>query len=452
MRSHLVAALECDRPLGGSLRIELDGLASAVVGRALDQRWERTIESSDGTLTLRLPARAMSSVHARIAREGADWVATDLRSTNGMLVNGRACQRRRLEPGDVLELGHTLFVFTGELWTPEGTPPVEERGVTPSNEGISTLLPGLRRALDETERWARAALPVLVRGETGTGKELVAQSIHVQSGRDGPLVPVNCAALPSSLLESQLFGHTRGAFSGAIRDEAGLVRSAEGGTLFLDEIGDLPLAAQGALLRVLQEGEVVAVGAARPVRVDVRFVAATHRDLAAMVAAGTFRGDLLARIDGATVHLPPLRERRADLGILVGTLLQRIAGRSGTTCQLEPQAALAMSAYAWPANVRELEQCLRRAVAAADDRIGVQHLPPAVVAALDRFHTLPPASSEKTPGLREALVLHLRAQNGNVAAVSRAFDKAPAQIHRWMKRLGLNPNDYRDGRREAEGS
>ena len=444
LRTHIAVAFESDRPLAGGLRLELDGIDRVLVGRGPDRRCERRLERGRSTVVLQAPGKAMSGMHAQLLREGTTWTAHDLRSTNGTFVNGRAVSVHRLRAGDVLEMGHTLFVFSGEVATPEGTPPVADLPASTASPSMATLVPSFERELASLARWAATPLPVLVLGETGTGKELVARSLHALSGRSGAWVAVNCAALPDSLVESLLFGHCRGAFSGAVRDEPGLVRSAEGGTLLLDEIGDLPLPAQGALLRVLQEGEVVPVGTTRALKVDVRVVAATHRDLGAMVAGGAFRADLLARLDGATVRLPALRERRADIGILVGALLRRVAGPRAETLRFDPQAALALTLHAWPANVRELEQCLARAVASADDVIGVEHLPAALAATLERHTSMVPDADGETPQLRDALEAQLRAHAGNVAAVARAFQKAPAQIHRWMKRFGLDPNAYRN--------
>jgi DNA-binding NtrC family response regulator len=444
MRTHIAVAFESDRPLAGGLRVELDGVDRVLIGRGPVRRCERRDEGGRSTVVLQVPGKAMSRGHAHLLREGTTWTAHDLRSTNGMFVNGRARSVHRLRQGDVLEAGHTLFVFMGELVTPEGTAPIVDLATPTASPAMTTLLPGFDRELATLARWAVTPLPVLVLGETGTGKELVARSLHTLSGRSGAWVPVNCAALPESLVESLLFGHCRGAFSGAVRDEPGLVRAADGGTLLLDEIGDLPLPAQGALLRVLQEGEVVPVGTVRAVKVDVRVVAATHRDLSAMVAGGAFRADLLARLDGATVRLPALRERRADIGVLIGTLLQRVAGPRADTLRFDSQAALALALHAWPANVRELERCLARAVAAAEDVIGVDHLPAPVAATLDRHASIPPEGDDGPPRLRDALEKELHARGGNVAAVARAFRKAPAQIHRWMRRFGLDPNTYRD--------
>jgi len=283
---------------------------------------------------------------------------------------------------------------------------------------------------------------VVLHGESGTGKEVVARAIHELSGRAGAFVAVNCGALPDTLVESELYGHKKGAFSGALEDRPGLVRSADRGTLFLDEIGDLPLPAQAAFLRVLQEREVMPVGATRPVPVDFRLVAATHRNLEALADKGDFRPDLLARISGFTVTLPPLRARREDLGLLVGALLRRLAPEKAAQVTLACDAARALCRHAWPLNIRELQQCL--SVSAALSPRGVieaEHLPIASAAASR------PAVAERElddpEALRKTLVALLEQHRGNISYVARDLGKARMQIHRWMRRFNLDPDAFR---------
>ena len=246
--------------------------------------------------------------------------------------------------------------------------------------GASPLLgesPALLSARERLQRLAAGEMPVLLLGESGTGKELAAREVHRGSARHGgPFVPVNCAALSETLIHSDLFGHSRGAFTGADRDRAGVFESARGGTVFLDEIGDLPLAVQGNLLRVLQEGEVRRLGESLPRKVDARIVAATHRDLSAMVRAGDFRADLFFRLRVATVRLPPLRERGRDvLGLAEAFLACRGPGATGTPARLSREAQAKLLAYAWPGNVRELQNVLTVArTLAGEGRIGPEHL------------------------------------------------------------------------------
>jgi transcriptional regulator with GAF, ATPase, and Fis domain len=253
--------------------------------------------------------------------------------------------------------------------------------------------------------------------------------------------------VPPTLFESELFGYRKGAFSGAIEDHPGLVRAADGGTLFLDEIGDLSAASQVALLRVLQEREVLPLGATRPVKVNLRVVTASHRDLATLVARGQFREDLLARLSGYKVALPPLRERREDLGILIAALLERAGGDVKLTCR----AARALFNHRWPLNVRELEKALNTAAALAGaEAIDLRHLPEDLRAAGDRPATsIQPRPAEAAElgdeerERRDRLVALLTETEGNVAHVARSFGKAPMQIHRWLKRYGIELRAFR---------
>jgi two-component system response regulator HydG len=218
------------------------------------------------------------------------------------------------------------------------------------------------------ERVAGAGAPVLISGETGTGKELVALAIHADGPRgDRAFVAINCAALPEQLLESELFGHTRGAFTGASQTRRGLFLEADGGTLFLDEIGDLPLSLQGKLLRVLQSGEVRAVGSETVRTVDVRCVSATHKDLNALVERGLFREDLFFRLDVLRIAVPPVRERAEDIPALIEHLMRRSLERSprSTLVGFEPEALDFLTRYAWPGNVRQIENLIERLVVTA---------------------------------------------------------------------------------------
>jgi transcriptional regulator with GAF, ATPase, and Fis domain len=249
------------------------------------------------------------------------------------------------------------------------------------------------------------------------------------------------------LAESQLFGHTKGAFSGAVRDEPGFVRSAHRGTVLLDEIGDLPDASQPILLRVLQDMRVVPVGSARSHQVDVRFVAATHKDVTDLVGAGSFRRDLLARLNGFTVRLPPLRERKADLGLVLADLFSKHFGDD--EIRIAPEAGHALLAYSWPANVRELEQSLLRARALSTDNvIRMAQLPPELLARSETTSVRPDTAAAQSrfhaeAELKQVLVRRLEQHRGNVSEVARSFGKARIQIQRWMKRFNLHAAQFR---------
>jgi DNA-binding NtrC family response regulator len=234
--------------------------------------------------------------------------------------------------------------------------------------GIVGHCAAMRDVFERIRKVAASPATVLVLGESGTGKELVARALHAQSPRhDGPLVAVNCAAIPESLLESELFGHEKGAFTGAQAAHAGLVESADGGTLFLDEIGELPAPAQARLLRMLQDGEVRRVGATRPRKVDTRIIAATHRDLPKRVQEGSFRQDLYFRLRVVEIKLPPLRERGEDVPALARHLLEKACQRlHRPPATFSPEALMAITTHPWPGNVRELENAIERAVILAD--------------------------------------------------------------------------------------
>jgi transcriptional regulator with PAS, ATPase and Fis domain len=253
----------------------------------------------------------------------------------------------------------------------------------------------MRRIFRLVSKVARTDSTVLLTGESGTGKELVASAIHLQSRRaNGPFVPVNVGALPESLIESELFGHSRGAFTGATADRAGLVETADGGTLFLDEIGDMPLATQVRLLRTLESNEVRRLGETAARLVDVRVVAATHRDLQALAAEGRFREDLYYRLNVVQIDLPPLRERREDIGLLASYFLDRIARREGRTLKFSPAAAALLEHHDYPGNVRELENAIEHAFAVAEsDTILPDDLPGAIRAPRLLPRTRPDAES-----------------------------------------------------------
>jgi transcriptional regulator with AAA-type ATPase domain len=445
---HLFLVLECARPTAGGARHDLANIDEVVLGRGKVRTASRSVVSGRRTLTVRVPDSRMSQNHARLVRARGGFVVEDLGSRNGSRLNGNALHACvALADGDALECGHTLFRFRAALRTPLATVGDFDSGnVAGSSLSGATLLPDLARRHDAVAKIAPSKIPVLLLGETGTGKEVLAHAIHDASGRPGSFVAVNCGAIPSTLIESQLFGHVRGAFSGAARDEPGFIRSAHGGTLFLDEIGDLPLSCQAALLRTLQEEEVVPVGSARPIRVNVRIVSATHRDLRERVARGDFRADLFARIAGLAHTLPPLRERLEDLGVVLASLVARLPSEA-TPVTLSPAAGRKLLAYPWPLNIRELQQRLAvAAVLASGAPIGVEHLDhegamSAVTETSTEDRDL--ADRRREENLRALLLTELARSHGNVAEVARSMGKARMQVQRWLKRFAIDPAAFR---------
>jgi two-component system response regulator HydG len=295
------------------------------------------------------------------------------------------------------------------------------------------------------DRVANAGASALVTGESGTGKELVARALHARSGRaNGPFVAINCAAVPEALLESQLFGHVRGAFTDAKESRSGLFEQAHGGTLFLDEIADMPLALQPKLLRVLQERVVRAVGAAKEMPVDVRIVAATNRDLEQAIEDARFREDLYFRINVVQLHVPPLRARGGDILLLAQHFLSRFAGRAGkSVVGIVPDVAERLMAYAWPGNVRELQNCIERAVAMArHDHVVVDDLPEKirsyrrshVLVASDDPNELVPMEEVERRYIRRVL----EAVQGNKSAAARILGYDRKRLYRKLEKLGLD--------------
>ena len=311
-------------------------------------------------------------------------------------------------------------------------------GTTGGFAGLVAESPGMKRVLALLGRAAAVDSPVLVRGESGTGKELVARALHdAGPRREKPFVPVNCSAIPEPLLESLLFGHRRGAFTDAREDRPGLFQSADGGTLFLDEIGDMPASLQAKLLRVLQDSQVQPLGAVTPVTVNVRVVAATHRDLEAMCTAGTFREDLYYRLDVISLVLPPLRERPEDLGPLVAHLLAKHGERLGHPgLSFGREAWEVLRAHRWPGNVRELENVIERAVVFAEgDTLGLGQLPDAL-----RRPGQPPAESDVrslSDVEREQIARAMRAVKGNKAAAARLLGLDRKTLYRKLELYDL---------------
>ncbi|HKC59555.1 MAG TPA: sigma 54-interacting transcriptional regulator [Myxococcales bacterium] len=336
-------ALHWRAPDGSVGRIGLDGGTVSVGAHAQNQ--------------VVLEDRFVSGFHCRLhLRDGRVWVE-DLASTNGTVVDGSRVAQAEVTAGSTLRVGSQILRI--ERDAPASPAPLP---------GVITCDPVLGGALEMLRRAAPSRLPVLILGESGSGKEVAARAVHELSPRAGEaFVPVNCGAISPELAEAELFGHERGAFTGAIGSSPGAFGAADGGTLFLDEIGDLPLPLQVKLLRALEAGEVKPVGSPRPRRIDVRIVCATHRDLKKLVRAGSFREDLYYRLAGLTVSLPPLRDRREDILPLAEHFLAQESGGAQRGFSADARARLV--AHAWPGNARELRHVVQLAAILTDGPI-----------------------------------------------------------------------------------
>jgi two-component system response regulator AtoC len=322
---------------------------------------------------------------------------------------------------------------------------LRERVNTEDNlDGIVGTSANIQDVLRMVSRLKDTRTPVLIAGESGTGKELVARAIHFRGAMaQTPFIAVDCGALVPTLMESELFGYEKGAFTGAFKSKAGLFQAANGGTIFLDEIGELPLEMQAKLLRVLQEREVRPVGSNAPITIDVRVIAATNRDLEAAYREGTFRKDLYFRLNVVTVHLPALRERRSDIPMLVHHFLNRYA--PGANLQVTPAAMKSLLQYEWPGNVRELENCVARAVTLGDRQvIDVVDLPPAIRSEGGESVQRSPVenSALSTTALAEmermTILKVFEQANGDKALAGRMLGISRATLYRKLKRYNIS--------------
>jgi DNA-binding NtrC family response regulator len=318
--------------------------------------------------------------------------------------------------------------------------------------GIIGSSASIQHVLRLISRLKDTRTPVLISGESGTGKELVARALHFRGNlANRPFVAVDCGSLVPTLIESELFGYEKGAFTGALRSKQGLLQSADTGTIFLDEVGELPLEMQARLLRFIQEKEVRPVGSNEKVKVDVRIMAATNRDLDAEYKKGTFRKDLYFRLNVVTISLPPLRERRSDIPILAAFFLERLAPGRGV--QVSGDAMKALLAYDWPGNVRELENCLERAIALGDERIlEVSDLPPSIAqaeiaaeAAESREFSGHPTDLRATDleDIERATIERVFSQvNGDKALAGKMLGISRATLYRKLKRYNIGVREH----------
>ncbi len=341
-------------------------------------RQPRVVVGRLHTCDIVIEDESVSRQHAALLSTASGLSIEDLGSRNKTKVMGRTLTRGEsapIAPGTVVEIGYaTMFVQVGRPAGARSSAP----GASPPHVSAASAIildPTMQRLYALLDVIAPSPLNVLVLGETGTGKEVFAEAIHNGSNRvQAPLLRINCAALSGSLLESELFGHEKGAFTGAAGAKAGLFESAHGGTVFLDEVGELPLDTQAKLLRVIERGEVMRLGSVQPRRVDVRYVAATNRDLQQLIGENRFRSDLFFRLNGFSVTLPPLRKRRKEIVPLARFFLDRAA--QGRPYTLGPNAEASLEAFPWPGNVRELKNVVERAIvlSGVGGRIEPMHL------------------------------------------------------------------------------
>ncbi len=412
-----------------------------------------------------LPDEDMLDLLPRIRRLRPNLPVIVTSARNTLLTAVRAAERGAFEylpkPFDIEALIATVRRALERRVAEAVAPPAEEDTQRLPIIGRSPAMQEIYRVI---ARLVNTDLTVLISGESGTGKELVARALHdFGRRREGPFVAVNMAAIPRELVESELFGHERGAFTGAIARRVGRFEQAHGGTLFLDEIGDMPLEAQTRLLRVLQQGEFVRVGGTHPIRVNVRIVAASHRDLRELVRRGSFREDLYYRLNVVPLRLPPLRERTEDIPALVHHFFQRGAEEGLPIKTLTPDAMNLLKAYDWPGNVRELENLVRRlAVLYAEDILGEE----IIAAELEQSRGAPAAERNEAVPFEEALTRHLeryfRGERPHLLGdlyhrvlreverplIARALEFTGGNQLRAAELLGLNRNTLRKKIRE----
>jgi DNA-binding NtrC family response regulator len=415
------------RSVAEPLRLEV--VAGPDAGRAIQLGLGLRIIGKSPRCDLVLSDSEVSRRHLELRVEDFGIVVRDLESTNGSFHHGARFNEVMVGAGAVITVGATKLAFVRD------TPPTS---FPPSTADRFGRLLGRSRPMRELfavlERVSSSRAPVLIEAETGSGKELCAEAIHAASGRTGPFVVCDLAGIPRSLIESELFGHVRGAFTGASADRVGAFASAHGGTLFLDEVGELELSLQPRLLRMLEQGAVRPVGGSSYREVDVRVIAATNRELAREVESGNFRADLYHRLAVVGVRIPPLRERKEDLAFLVEHLL----GDSG---RVVAKAALALfEEHDWPGNVRELRNVVERGLALTQpgSEIEPQHVGLSAVAPPDELAPYHDAKLELIESWERAYVERVLAEaEGNVSAGARRVGLGRAYLYRLIRKYGL---------------
>ena len=388
----------------------------------------------DGDGPARLEGNELSRRHAELVLSNGQLLLRDLDSRNGVYVNGDRQSQVVLRRHDVVRIGDWVAVVVGRETEPDaaaGAAPGLEEGGAKLHLG-----PTVRQSAAVAHRLAATSIAVVLEGETGTGKERFACAVHEWSGRKGPFVAINCAAIPEALAEAELFGHREGAFTGAHRASPGHFRAANGGTLFLDEVTDMPLGVQAKLLRALEQKEILPVGESRPVPVDVRIIAATQIPLERAVADRRLRPDLHARLDGYALRIPPLRERRDDIPSL---FLHLLARHGLPAAKLSPRLVEALCLYRWPLNVRELDFLAARLVAlhAGEPVLRRSHLPDritAVAPVADPGGATPEAGEVMPAPTRDQLLAALTRAGGNLARAAGALGISRPKAYRLLGR------------------
>jgi transcriptional regulator with PAS, ATPase and Fis domain len=412
---------------------------------------ERIGLGRDDDCQVKLLGKECSRHHAEIRREGPLHIVKDLGSRNGIFVNGAKVQESPIRPGQVLRMGEWIGIVI------QVSPDVADHD--PVFDLLAANLAGgpvLRPILEQAKKAASSALPTVILGETGTGKEGLAHAMHEWSGRKGPFLAVNCATLVPTLAEAELFGYRKGAFTGADRASPGFFRAAQGGTLLLDEVTDLPEPVQAKFLRALEQREISPLGESAPVRIDVRVLAATQIPLAKVVDEHRFRADLCARLNGLTIRLPPLRERKQEIAFLFLHLLRLHAG--GRPSDVEPRLVEQLCLHDWPFNVRELDLLARRLLVlhGHEEVLRRSHLPeeilnrpetgapvPAPVAAVGSGAiSAAPNTPESHRARRERelslLTEALRTHKGSVARAAAAVGISRQRAYRLMEAGGIS--------------
>jgi DNA-binding NtrC family response regulator len=430
------------------LLVVLNG-AQRGLERVIDGDVFRVGKNPDNDLVLQ--DETVSRVHCEIARDRKGYLLRDLGSTNGTLLDGAEIKEAWLKPGAVITVGKVELKVRPWNERIEILPSEKDR----FGDVVGTSI-AMRQIFGLLERLGPTDATVLISGETGTGKDLLARAIHALSPRKNkPFVVVDCGAVVSTLIESELFGHEKGAFTGATGTRQGAFELAHGGTIFLDEIGELPLDLQPRLLRALEQRAFRRVGGSREIRVDIRVIAATHRNLRVEVERGKFREDLFFRLAVVPIELPPLRERREDIPLIVERLLAQIGADDPSVPRTVSRQALdALRAHDWPGNVRELRNVLERAAylarAAGEREIGLTGVPFALggrsgteelrAPAFDPGKSYRETRAEWEATFEKAYVRWLLERHAyNISAASRAADMDRKHLYRLAKRHGLHP-------------